>query len=256
MPRKGSPPVIIGHRGHSDSYENSLVAFREAIDLGAEMLELDTRLGREPVPIVFHDRTLKRMAGRSGSVAKMSMASLKRVEFSPGVGIPSLGEVLEELTPRVPINIELKYYNYNYRDLMTAVIEVIKELGVERRVLVSSFFHYPLHFIARELPEVEIAPLFGLLSGPPHREDLKLVFERPLRKPEETGLPFAGRAAVVDCKLIDERLAGEFEQAEATLLTYTVDEPEEMRRLIDLGIDGIITNQPGRLAGVLKTVFS
>ncbi len=247
--------MIIGHRGHSDSFENSLVAFREAIDLGAQMLELDTRLGRDPVPIVFHDRTLKRMAGRSGSVAKMSMASLKRVEFSPGVGIPSLGEVLEELIPRVPINIELKYYNYNYRDLMTAVVDVVRELGVERRVLISSFFHYPLHFIAQELPEVEIAPLFGILSGPPHREDLKRVFERPLGEVSEAGLPFAGRCAVVDCKLIDADLAREFERAEATLLTYTVDEPEEMERLIGLGIDGIITNQPGRLAGLLKERF-
>lgn len=223
--------------------------------MGAQMLELDVRLSKDQVPMVFHDRTLRRLADRSGSVAKMSAQALGRVDLGDGLRIPTLAEVLLGLAPEVPINIELKYNRYIYRPLMTGVADVIERLGLQERVLVSTFFHTALHFLNRRLPKVEVAPLFGILSGPPHPEDLEAVFARPLREPGVDGLPFAGRAAVVDCDLIDKTLARTFEKAEATLLTYTVDDLEEMKRLIDLGIDGIVTNKPARLAALVAELF-
>lgn len=232
-----------------------MLAFRESIDMGAQMVELDTRLSRDGVPMVFHDRTLRRMAdGRSGSVAKMTAASLAKVDLGNGVRIPTLAEVLLALTPEIPVNIELKYNRYEYRSLMTGVADVIESLGVQKRVVVSSFFKTALHFLERRLPEVEVAHLFGILSGPPHPEDLEAVFARELIR-EGNELPFAGRIAVVDHTMIDEDLARTFEEAEATLLTYTVDEPEDMKRLIGLGIDGIITNKPSRLVALLDEMF-
>ena len=82
-----------------------------------------------------------------------------------------------------------------------------------------------------------------------------MVFARaPQQYPVET-FPFCGRAAVVSWKMIDAALAQRFEKGEGTLLTYTVDDPAEMKRLISLGIDGIITNRPTVAKKVLSELF-
>jgi glycerophosphoryl diester phosphodiesterase len=255
MPRPGQPPLNIGHRGHADSLENTLISFRESIAMGAQMVELDVRLSKDGVPMVCHDRTIQRISGRRGVIADLTAKRLTSVDLGNGFRIPTLEAVLAELTPRIPVNVELKFDKPEYRPLATAVCAVIADLGVTPRILISSFFHPSLGIAQRLLPEVAVAPLFGCLTGPPHDDDLSPLFAGPRRKDSPQVYPFAGPAAVVWNKMIDSDLALRFSEAEATLLTYTVDEPEEMRRLIGLGIDGIITNRPAVLQGVLQDLF-
>lgn len=255
MPRKGQPPVIIGHRGHADALENTLISFREAIAQGAQMLELDVRLSRDLVPMVCHDATIKRISGKRGSIADRTSKHLLSLDLGKEFRFATLETALQELVPVVPINIELKFQRPDYRPLVGAVCQVIRKLDIAPRVLISSFFHASLEVVKRQIPELSVAPLFGSLTGRPHEDDLEVVFARPPQTyPVET-FPFRGRCAVVSWKMIDVELVERFEQGQGTLLTYTVDDPVEMNRLIDLGIDGIITNRPAVLKKVLAERF-
>ncbi len=232
-----------------------MISFRESVSMGAQMLELDVRLTKDGVPFVCHDATIKRVSGKSGSVADRTAKSLLSLDLGNGFRFATLEEALSELTPRIPVNVEMKFERPDYRALATAVCDVIRNLGVERRILISSFFHPSLEIVSKLNPAISVAPLFGSLTGLPHEDDLEVVFSRGRRGDVPDVYPFEGPAAVVSHKMIDSALAERFSQAKATLLTYTVDEPAEMKRLIHLGIDGIITNRPAVLQKVLAELF-
>ena len=245
------PPVNIAHRGHALSLENTLKSFHESIDMGAAMLELDVRLSKDGIPIVFHDNSLHRITGRkSGSISSRTAAFLTALDLGEGYRICKLVDALNELIPRIPVNIEMKFSHLNYRPLVHAVLEAIKQCGVTEHVLVSSFFHQSLQILNRAEPMVATAPLFGKFTGAPHPDDFKRLSK--YRKHWKNQLPFEHPAAVVYWGMIDKDMARSFSRHKLTLLTYTVDEVEEMNRLIELGIDGIITNRPDTLQGVLQ----
>lgn len=226
------------------------------MSLGARMVELDTRLSLDGVPVVIHDATVRRIsAGKRGKVGDLTAKRLGSIVLSQELRIPTLEQVLTELCPQIPVNVELKYDHPEYRPLVTEVCALIARLGVTSRILLSSFHHAALRIAEKLLPGVSVAPLMGCLTGPPHSDDLEPVFARARRQDAPGVFPFAGPAAVVWNQMIDAELAARFSRAEATLLTYTVDEPDEMIRLIDLGIDGIITNRPDVLEAVLAERF-
>ena len=226
--------------------ENTLESFHESIDMGAAMLEFDVRLSKDGVPIVFHDNSLSRITGRkSGSISSRTSAFLTQIDLGAGKRICKLEEALEELVPRIPVNIELKFNHLHYRPLVFAVLDVIERKQAQANVLVSSFFHQSLEILNRKNPQVPTAPLFGKTTGLPHDDDLKRLSK--YRKHWINDLPFEHPAAVVACDMIDREMVKRFRRSKLTLLTYTVDETQEMERLSDLGVDGIITNRPDRL---------
>ena len=146
--------------------ENTLESFHESIDMGAAMLEFDVRLSKDGVPIVFHDNSLSRITGRkSGSISSRTSAFLTQIDLGAGKRICKLEEALEELIPRIPVNIELKFNHLHYRPLVFAVLDVIERKQAQANVLVSSFFHQSLEILNRKNPQVPTAPLFGKTTG-------------------------------------------------------------------------------------------
>jgi len=251
MTRGEGRTLNIGHRGHAGATENTLVAFHGAVDMGADMVELDVQLTKDGVPVVFHDYTFKRLAKRPGGVKNRTASHSARIELVGGGQIPKLRDVLIELVPRIPVNVEIKYNHLHYRPLVHAVGQVITELNMESRILVSSFLHQSLDLMQRYYPRVVTAPLFlESWTGPPHDDDLRLLSESPSKV---HSLPFQRPAVVLHHKMIDAVMAKKFRELDLTFLCFTVDEVEEMERLIALGVDGIITNHPERLAELLKT---
>jgi glycerophosphoryl diester phosphodiesterase len=250
MPRRDSPPVNIAHRGHALTLENTLESFHESIDMGAAMLELDVRLSKDGVPIVFHDNSLTRITGRkSGTISSRTSTFLTQLDLGAGKRISRLDDALRELIPRIPVNIELKFPHMEYRPLVFAVLDAIERNQAQENVLVSSFFHQALEILHRSDPHVATAPLFGKITGKPHDDDLARLSRS--RKKWLNSLPFENPAAVVAWTMVDEELVRRFRKSKLTLLIYTVDEPEYMKRLADLGVDGIITNRPDLLDQVL-----
>lgn len=257
-------PFVIGHRGVAEAPENTLPSFKESLRQGAQMLELDVRLTRDEIPVVIHDSTFKRITGgRPGGVANRTLKHIRTLDASSGhdphyrgTPIPTLEETLLELCPQCPINVEMKFNRPSYRPLTEAVAETIKRLNVEKTIFVSSFWHQSLQLLRRRVPGVLTAPLFGSDTGPPHREDVEEVLSGRLRDdaPAPGEVPFRGRMMVVKYPWATAELAEALHQGQGTLIVYTVDDPAEVRRMAEIGVDAVITNRPGIAKEALRTL--
>ena len=243
-------PINIGHRGHELGPENTVESFLQAIDCGAEMLELDVWLSGDGVPVVFHDEFLQSADGRR-RISQYTAAALEDLVLADGVKIPTLERVLTEVLPIVPLNIELKFFDLNYRPMVRAVVKMIGDCRAEDKVLVSSFFHQSLEIVNRAEPKIATAPIFGVPTGAPHPHDLeKLVAlggwcnEIGLHRP----------AAVVDYLMLDDETVTAFHRSGLALVAYTVDDPGDMLRIAKLGVRGIITKRPAVLRQVLDAM--
>ncbi|MFA4641492.1 glycerophosphodiester phosphodiesterase family protein [Pyrococcus kukulkanii] len=145
--------LVFAHRGYSSKYpENTLLAFRKAIEAGADGIELDVWLSRDGVPVVIHDMTLERLAGVSKSVKAMTLSELKSVRIR-GEKIPTLEEVFANIPSNVEVNVEIKDI-----DAVPKVVELVVANN-PKRVLISSF--YPE--VLREYREYDSKTRLGLL---------------------------------------------------------------------------------------------
>nr|WP_048149033.1 glycerophosphodiester phosphodiesterase family protein [Palaeococcus ferrophilus] len=125
---------VLGHRGYSAKYpENTLLAFRKAIEAGADGVELDVWLTRDGEVVVIHDETVDRTSNGSGKVKEMTLDELKSLDFGNGERIPTLEEVFEALPEDAIINVELKD-----ADAAEKAADIIKSHNPSR-VIVSSF---------------------------------------------------------------------------------------------------------------------
>ncbi|ASJ02426.1 glycerophosphodiester phosphodiesterase [Thermococcus profundus] len=126
--------LVLGHRGYSAKYpENTLLAFKKAVEAGADGVELDVWLTKDGEVVVIHDETVDRVSNGSGKVKEMTLEELKSLDFGNGERIPTLEEVFEALPEDVIINVELKDI-----DAVEKTAELIKANNPDR-ILVSSF---------------------------------------------------------------------------------------------------------------------
>jgi len=237
---------ILGHRGaSSDAPENTLAAFRLAMEQGADGVELDARLCRSGEVVVFHDERLERLTGASGRVADTVWDDLARLEVRAGAAgappgrVPLLSEVLEALPRTAFVNVELKTEDWSGTRVAEAAGALLEAGGHEAHVIVSSFDPRCLLRLALAHPRVRR----GLLLDP----------DRPQWVQRHLTLPLVGRDAVHPeaghLTLADVRRwhAGGREVA-----VWTVDDPELARRLRAWGVDTCITNRPGALRAALE----
>ena len=239
-------PLNIAHRGASAAApQNTLAAFRKAIELGADGVELDVQPSADGAVVVIHDFTVDRTTDGTGRVAAKTLAELQSLDagckFSPqyaGERIPTLAEVFEAIDGRLLVNIELKDFRSLGGRLEGPVVEVVRKHAMEKRVLFSSFNPFVVRAAKRLAPDIPA----GLL----YEEDLLI----PLRRAWLA--PFVPHEARHPCfPMVTEETVEWCHARGLRVNTWTVNEPAEMRRLIALGVDGIITDRPDVLAGVL-----
>ncbi len=228
----------IAHRGASADFpENTLAAFDAAMRAGADVCELDVQKSADGALVVIHDDTVNRTTDGRGKVASMTLAELKRLDAGSwrgrehaGERIPTLDEVFNLIEGRCTLNIELKA-----RGIEEQVCWIIRERSAERTALVSSFDWDVLTRVRKIAPEIRI----GVLAD---------------RAPSRM-LTAASRANAwainPAAKLVKVELCATAHRLGYQVYTWTVDDCEEMRRLIAIGVDGIMTNAPARLRSLL-----
>jgi glycerophosphoryl diester phosphodiesterase len=237
----------IAHRGASTvAPANTLAAFEKAVELGADGIEFDVHLSADGVPVVVHDATVDATTDGSGQVAEMTLAQLKQLDagswFDPafvGERIPTLEEVLETMGSRLLLNVELKSISLRDEGLERATVAQIKRHGLDERVLFSSFNPFSLRRLKKIAPHIPV----GLLYAPNLMLPLRRAWLAPLapheaRHPEHT--------------MVDAPYIAWARRRGYRVNVWTVDDPSEMRHLITLGVDGIITNVPDVLRDVLE----
>jgi len=252
-------PRVFAHRGASGDYpENTLPAFIAARDLGAPYIELDVHTTRDGHVVVAHDDNLKRVGGIDGLIHEMTLADLARVDaayaFTPPVGaaagfpfrgrgvrVPELAEVFAAC-PEQRFIVEIKQ---TAPSLIGALLAVIDRAQMRRRVLVASEHLEPIEEfraaasdIPTNFPTPEVAAF--LMSMPPGAP------------------PFIPRGDAIQIpaeheswKLATPETVAAAHRIGVEMHVWTIDEEAEMRALMALGVDGIITNFPGRLLNLL-----
>ena len=238
----------IAHRGASAvAPPNTLAAFRKAVELGADGVEFDVHLSADSVPIVIHDFRVDDTTDGSGRVADLTLAQLKQLDagftFDPsfaGERIPTLGEVLEAVGSQLLLNIELKTTSLRDNGLEQEVIGLVEQHGLDDRVLLSSFNPFSLRRAKRIAPQLSVGLLYAPdLPLPLRRAWLAFLALHEARHPEHT--------------MVDAQYMAWARRRGYRVNVWTVNDPGEMRRLIRLGVDGIITDVPDVLRSVLES---
>lgn len=165
--------LIFAHRGLSDKNapENSIAAFRRAVDAGLG-IELDVRLTKDRIPVVFHDKTLRRMCSDPRKISALTLEELKKLRLSgTGQTIPTLAEALEAIDGRVPLLVETKLPKRHiwFHTLERMMLPILRSYSGE--LLLQSFNKYSMRFIKRKLPEIQCGILSGSLYPEPEGFD-------------------------------------------------------------------------------------
>jgi glycerophosphoryl diester phosphodiesterase len=237
-------PMVIAHRGASaEAPENTLAAFRLALELGAEGVELDVHLCADGVPVVLHDPLVDRTTDGRGLVRDQPLEALRRLDAGrwfadrfAGERIPTLTEALDLLRP-VRVIIEIKNGPVYYEGIAREVAAAVREVG-HRAVTVSSFDHPVLLEMRALCPEIPTAVLFAARPVDPVRlaRDAGAAYLHP-------------HWAYVTGAMVDRA-----HDAGLRVEAWTVDDPDQMARLAALGADGIMSNHPARLRAVLTAL--
>jgi glycerophosphoryl diester phosphodiesterase len=235
----------LAHRGANRvAPENTIAAFRKAVELGADGFELDLQLSKDNVPVIIHDEKLERTTGAPGLVKDFTLAELKSLDagswFAPefsGEKIPTLDEFFDEFAGKdLLFNLELKTGIILYPGLEAAVIKIVAERGLKKQVILSSFNHYSLVTCRETDPEVKTGMLYlaGLYEPWEYAKTLGCYSVHPffynLQSPE---------------------IVNGFKENNFPIFAWTVNEPLYMKLMTAGGIDGIITDLPGELKSIL-----
>jgi glycerophosphoryl diester phosphodiesterase len=222
-------PIYIAHRGASGyEPENTLVSFSRALELGASWIEFDVRVV-EGEPIVFHDRSLQRLAQTPGIVERQTLERLRSIKLAKDQTIPLLSEVLNLLRGKACAQVELKGVGSGVATALL-LLQSLQNGWDSSQFLISSFDHTEL------LAFRATAPIFpvGLLT-----------YGYPLNCVEN-----AQKIGAVSVHLhidsVTEARVKQIHAAGLRVFVYTVNDPADMRELIALGVDGIFTDFPDR----------
>ncbi len=243
----------MAHRGSMLLWpENTMTAFQEAVDLGYRYLETDLQISRDGVLVAFHDDTLDRTTDGSGLVSDHSMDELRRLDAgyrfeagrdypyrSAGVRIPTLEELATTYPDQV-FSLDLKSDG-----MEEALVATITRLDLWNRVIVGSFSDARLRRF-RSLTDRPVA----MSAGP--REILRFVAAARLRLPfrprcESFQVPVKQGITIVSPVTVQAA-----NTAGVPMIVWTINDPAEMRELLDLGVDGIISDRPDLLRSLIE----
>jgi glycerophosphoryl diester phosphodiesterase len=257
--KRGTDILVIAHQGGDGLFpSNTLYAFEEAVKMGVDVLELDVHASKDGELVVVHDDTVDRTTNGAGEVRELTLAELKTLDagyhWSPerkgesfpyrgkGITIPTLEEVFQKF-PDYRINIEIKQESPS---IAQALCDLIVRYEKQEQVLVVSFSGQAIREFRASCRDV-------VTAGYPSEIRTFYIFYRLFL----AGLyrPYADAFQVPeysdDLHLVTKRFIDDAKRKNLEVHVWTVDETEDMRRLLNLGVDGIITDRPDRLLTLL-----
>ena len=238
----GGRPRVIAHRGFSGAApENTMAAFGKAIEIGADMIELDVLLTSDGELIVIHDDTVDRTTGGEGRVASFTLEEIRRLDagswFSPEFSserLPTLAEVLDLVRGKILLNVEIKTEAVTDRTeggIVEKVVRLVNEMGMRGEVVISSFDARAVRQ-ARELDATFRTAVLYNDNAQSGQSPAAIV-----RDLDANGFNMSRRQ--VDADIVKECHAAGFPVA-----VYTVNDLETMKEMIGIGVDALFTNQP------------
>lgn len=227
--------LVIGHRGACGyEPENTLLSFSKALELGVDMIELDVYTLKDGHTVVIHDDKVDRTTDGKGYVLDKSFDEIRSLDAGKGERTPTLEEVLDLTDRKAKVNIELKGVG-TAEPVSSMIGRYIEEKDwKEDDFLVSSFNHHELRNFKKLRPEIRIG---ALTVGIP-LDYAKFGAE-------------LGAYSVNPCiEFVDRNFVDDAHEKGMKVFVWTVNDPDDMERMRDLGVDGIFTNFPDRGKGI------
>jgi glycerophosphoryl diester phosphodiesterase len=236
------PRAVVAHRGDSGHRpENTQVAFQAAVDMGVECIELDVHLSRDGALIIIHDGSVDRTSDSQGKVAELTLEQIKAMdagrwfgEAFAGERFLTLEEALDVIAAPVRLNVHIKAYTET-RDVVTAAtVKCLRERELLDRAYLAS-------------DEETLAVARACCAGIE-------VCNLSVQPPQD----YVARSAGIGCRILQPghamttpELVAAAHAHEMQVFPFFADEEDEMRRLINCGVDGMLTNEPARLQALL-----
>ncbi|WP_370430629.1 glycerophosphodiester phosphodiesterase [Blastococcus sp. Marseille-P5729] len=238
-------PVAIAHRGGAwEGIENSLEAVRRCVDLGYRYIETDVHLSKDGEVVAVHDPTLDRTTDARGRIRDLSWDEISKARIGGTATIPRLHDLLDEF-PELRFNIDAKV-----PDVVVPLVQLIQSRGVEAadRICLASFSDARLRRM-RILTHGRIATSMG-------QREVALLRAVSMMRTSARIARFRAQAAQVPVgmgrvRVVDRRFVETAHSLGIKVHVWTIDDPSEMERLLDLGVDGIMTDEPQVLKDVL-----
>jgi len=223
---------VIGHRGAmGHETENTIASVQKALELNVDMIEIDVFNLKSGETVVFHDERLDRLANAPGKIEEWSLFDLSQVVLEGGHKIPTLQNVLKTIDHRVRLNIELKGSNTANR------VDFITKFYIEKRgwkiedFVISSFNWNEL----REMRELNPNMPIAILTEDEPAEAIAIAKE------------LKAEAINPNFKMLNSENTAKIKEAGFKIYTWTVNEPEDINAMKELGVDGIISDYPERV---------
>lgn len=250
-PASGAPPYVIAHRGISaKAPENTLASFKMAAAIsGVDMIELDVRLTKDEEVIVLHDQTLQRTSTGNGLARRYAFYEIRRFDagswFHPAFSqsrIPTLAEVLQTIGQRLWVDVEIKsdwFHKEPVGLLEERVLDVVHRCGMDDRVMFSSFDHKLLANLKRK----NSSAITGVLYNFYHN-----VGRLPSTLAERVG------AQVFVCAKheLTHTMVEDAHAHNIAVYVYTLNSVNDAKKMLDHGIDGIMSNNADEIVDVIK----
>lgn len=237
--------INFAHRGASAACpENTMAAFRRALELGATGIETDVQLTKDGHLVLIHDESVNRTTNGKGYIKDKTLKEVRALDAGSwfqdgnyaGEKIPLLEELLELLADRdTVLNIELKNGVFFYPGMEQKVIDAVRQYDMSDRVIISSFNHYSLVHFKELAPDIETGILY--MEG--------------LYRPWDYALTLGAQALHSYHPAVLPEFVSEAAAAGIVYHPWTVNDRKRMEELISAGVDGIITDVPDVLAGIL-----
>jgi len=229
--------IKIAHRGSSGSYpENTRLAFEKAIEAGADMIEMDCRLSKDGHVVVIHDDRLDRTARAKGFVNGKTLRQLKKLDVGAwlkksfkGERILTLEEILEIVSGKVEINLEIKSVLRGPLGIELKVLFIVSHFDYLERAIFSSFDYQSLRRLRELAPDVRIGVLYGAGSK-----------DNPFQAAREMN----AYSLHIQREFATAHFLEEARELGLKSFVWTVNEVKEMEKFLSLGVDGIISDFP------------
>ena len=244
------PIEVIAHRGGGGEWPGeTCYAFEQALKAGVDVLEMDVHQTRDGVLVLMHDKTLDATTNGSGLIKEKDWDQIKNLDAAytwpmhrgKGIRIPQLEEVFDAF-PKVRMNIEVKQRSPS---LVSSLYKLIKEKGKEEEVLIASGWHRSVREIRGEDRELATsASVWEILNFQVFDNILGVRHHLPT-----DAIQWHSKFAF---HVITERFVAAARKVDLQVHAWTVNEHEEMNRMISLGVDGIITDYPTKLLSLLN----
>ncbi|MBI5042800.1 MAG: glycerophosphodiester phosphodiesterase [Nitrospirae bacterium] len=228
------PDILnIAHRGSSgNAPENTLSAFRLAIKQRADMIELDVHQTRDSHIIVLHDEYLKTGILKKRLIKDMTLKEIREINKN----IPTLKDVLKLIKGKIKLNIEIKHGSGYYPDIERNVYKLLKKERMLLNTIISSFDIDCLKKLRKISDDITIGFLYN-----------KMDWKKALKE----AIDLKAYSFHASNKILSKEIVDKVHKKGMRLFVYTINDGNEMRRVIELGVDGIFTDFPDRLADIL-----